>query len=377
MPNFEIQKTNVGLEYKSILLVDEMEVDHEHYFIHEDSEGLYLRIVDSDLYDRILQFEFPELKDQVQHLNLQFPFVFDEDTPEIQLGSIAFKKCMDEKVVVRFHFEVNTGEWRKPWSIKEYQDEFKRVIEEYSYYPIKFEPVDDGEDENWGEFSIIYEEHSPELLISEDIDSAMEPIDELHRKVVLALYHKRNDGSIVIPFAFPDEVKVPCEQYLLYFVEFLKDVGINASAGIQESPGKVLFSVTPSESSEALEKIQMALDIYLQLPQSPISSHELDVKTDFQTQRLVSNIQHLQGQLALAGAIIQQKDFLINQQAVLIGQQSFSSAVLLKSMQNEESDREEILGGLVSVKGYDIGFAEINVHTIVRKLKEYFRDWKK
>src|SRR5215213_4701390 len=62
--------------------------------------------------------------------------------------------------------------------------------------------------------------------------------------------NKQRESSNLFTFNFPEAVKIPCEQYLLYFATFLKDLGINAASNLQEEAGKVLFSVTPTEDIE-------------------------------------------------------------------------------------------------------------------------------
>jgi hypothetical protein len=49
-------------------------------------------------------------------------------------------------------------------------------------------------------------------------------------------------------FQFPEETKTACTQYLQYFYEFLKDVGIKAKVAVTEQDsGGVLFSVAPED----------------------------------------------------------------------------------------------------------------------------------
>jgi hypothetical protein len=40
-------------------------------------------------------------------------------------------------------------------------------------------------------------------------------------------------------FDFPEPVKVPCQQYLLYFVQFLKDVGVEATAELWDCSAEI------------------------------------------------------------------------------------------------------------------------------------------
>ena len=83
-----------------------------------------------------------------------------------------------------------------------------------------------------------------------------------------------------------------CKQYLEYFAQFLKDLGINATSNLNEEAGKVLFSVTPTDDKEALDKIREALAVYLNLPASPIVYD--DSFAAMRLQQQIENLQHSQ-----------------------------------------------------------------------------------
>jgi hypothetical protein len=68
---------------------------------------------------------------------------------------------------------------------------------------------------------------------------------------------------------FPPAIRTACEQYLLYFVQFLEDLGVSATAEIKEDAKRVLFSVTPTDGCAALQQIREALEVYLKLPEMP------------------------------------------------------------------------------------------------------------
>src|SRR6185437_3359491 len=71
-------------------------------------------------------------------------------------------------------------------------------------------------------------------------------------------------SSLVAWFDFPAPIKTACEQYLVYFVQFLEDLGIKANSEIKEDAGRVLFSITPVDGQSALGRIKEALEIYLE-----------------------------------------------------------------------------------------------------------------
>jgi DNA-binding response OmpR family regulator len=146
--------------------------------------------------------------------------------------------------------------------------------------------------------------------------------------------------TVEMTFNFPEAVKIPCEQYLLYFIEFLKDIGIDATADLREDAGKVLFSVTPKDKDEALDNIREALEIYLRLPVNRNTTVVVSPETSIEVQKLSAQIHHLQGQLYLASAALQQKqltiqqrDITIEHQQALIQQQIASGQVLVQALQ--------------------------------------------
>ncbi len=193
---------------------------------------------------------------------------------------------------------------------------------------------------------------------------------ELQKKIAskisqLYLFEKRlNDekgkNSLGINFDFPIELKVFCKQYLEYFAQFLQDLGINATSNLKEEAGKVLFSVTPTDDVEALDKIREALAVYLNLPASPIVYDE-----SFAAMRLhqqIDNLQHSQKmavreirsaerELRLAQTVIEHQDKIIVQKDSIIEQQNKviekikSKSIMMDSLENKE-ELEELYDGL-------------------------------
>ncbi len=103
----------------------------------------------------------------------------------------------------------------------------------------------------------------------------------------------------------------------------------------------------------------------------------MSLEYEIEVQRLASNIFHLHGQLALAKAIIQQKELTIAQQNKLIQQQAFSAQILTQTVQKNQTkqeDKEPLIGDIVSVKKYELfKLLELDLPKIVRKLKDMVR----
>jgi hypothetical protein len=211
--------------------------------------------------------------------------------------------------------------------------------------------------------SVVRDELSPRLKILRDVS------EQAHQSLIIG---SRPD-SMSVSFEFPEPVKVACEPYLLYFVEFLKQLGIESSADITHDAGHILFAVTPKHSRVALEKLYQALEVYLSLPSSPIGGPDDDPVV----LGLRAQIYHFQGQLKMAQAIIQLQQTTIDAQKLAITQQqrAFGTELLLESIRpvtpTPHQDREEVIPGFISVKDHSISGVVIHLPKLFRSLKEF------
>jgi hypothetical protein len=175
---------------------------------------------------------------------------------------------------------------------------------------------------------------------------------QTHEEVIRNFIEQEKIGNIYTIFKFPEEFKVSCEQYLLYFAQFLRDLGINATSNLQEEgAGKVLFAVTPTDDIEALDKIREALAVYLNLPSSPVLYN--DSFQSMQLKQQIENLQHSQRMkememrsaqyaLGLAQQNIENQDKIITRQNSFIDNQNkiiekiTSKSIMIDSLENKE-----------------------------------------
>jgi len=210
---------------------------------------------------------------------------------------------------------------------------------------------------------------SPHKLIAEEIEHCSAIIREVHEEVLSRLISRISNRSVVTSFKdFPKEVRTYCEQYLMYFIQFLQDLGVDATSEIKHEAGKVLFTVTPDNEHEALDKIRTALNVYLHLPSNPIGNNP---STDIAVNRLESTVFRLHSDLRLAAAELQAKNATIEAQQLTINvQRSLLSGEILPLKQNE--DREEFLDGAVALTVLKKEGVELNLAKIYRVLKDMF-----
>ena len=221
-----------------------------------------------------------------------------------------------------FSLAFDAEAWKHPWSIKEFKEKFEEKVIESSNQPLLFE-----RNESIPNFSKTADTHQ---FVYDVVDAEIEQIitdllpfvTKLTEVAMFALDEEVRSDALIAYFNFSNEVAVACEQYLIYFVQFLKDLGVGAEADLRHEAGQLLFLVKPDSQTVALEQIREALSVYLQLPANPGIGQEMISVGDIQAQQLISNVQHLQGQLRLAYATIQQQNMTINQGQLMVMNQA-------------------------------------------------------
>ncbi len=199
-------------------------------------------------------------------------------------------------------------------------------------------------------------------------------LSRLRKLVKDELAAEEDRRTLVRRFSFPASIRSACEQYLIYFVQFLRDLGIEADVEMKEEAAQVLFSVAPKDTAEGLERIREALEVYLQLPIRPevmVSESHHDVAVS----QLQANILHLQSQITLAKAILQVKDATIaarEEQISTLRERIDMREFLPRRAAIPTPDTEPIIDGVVAVKQYDFKFLQVNFPELLRKLK---RKW--
>lgn len=330
--------------------------------------GLYVVIYEYRHIEKIFLYPFSDLPQEDIEIRLDSCTI--EGLEYISNIEIRHVKSPETNELC-YNFEFNFIDWKEFWSITEYANQFIRKVEgKASRVVLADETVTQG-------FGVYFNIDEPEANIGTEIDKKGDILLDIHDEVVKLLSDRirQDNDAVVMSFDFPEEVKVPCEQYLLYFVQFIKDLGVEATAELQHEAGRVLFSVTPTNKETALDKIRAALEIYLRLSASPINDSS-SLNNEIAIQRLVGEIQSLQSRLTLARAEIQFKDKTIEAQQFIIDRQRLSGDIMLESLKNvtpqpPKEDKEEVLGGIVEITKYEGKGINVNFAEVFRRLKEY------
>src|SRR5207248_3210540 len=112
--------------------------------------------------------------------------------------------------------------------------------------------------------------YTPEVDESSTIEEVLGkwvPLLRQHKDEIIAdLATREHRHSVIARFNLPEPYKVAAEQYLLYFAEFLGDLGVVATADVKHEGLQAVLTVTPQSREQALSAISDALSAYLSLP---------------------------------------------------------------------------------------------------------------
>jgi hypothetical protein len=263
---------------------------------------------------------------------------------------------------------VNYIEWKKSYSIHEFIETHKQAIDDID--SIKYVEIDDAREEmsgNFFELKVLIENISEPIV--EYIDFALEKLREIHLLSLGILHNKYPSEGISVWYQFPQEIRAACNQYLMYFAQFLEDLGISAETSLKEQANQVLFTVTPKDKEQALDVIYKALAIYMEASNEEVSKNI--VEGDLAVMQWKANIFHLRSQLELSKAILQAKDETI--EALKIANYQLQSFIPNSQSKEESVSKDEkILGGLATVNNLKLKGITVNLPEILRSLKRRF-----
>lgn len=316
------------------------------------------------LRDRLLDGNLTELPRPIHRLRITVPPAL---SPCPYVDGVTYIRSRSE---LRFDFQFWMDDWKGDWTPADYVMCLRDVVRERADKRVRWAGTRDEFRDLYEGFSIAVGGLRRASTLREMVAELGVRVTELHEEAEESLRLATDEGAVVVRFEFPESVRGACEQYLVYFAEFLRDLGVGADTALTTEAGGVLFSVKPTDATQALSQIREALDMYLRLPASPISDVSFD---DVAAQKLLANIRHLESQLALAQAVMYSQRASIQAQATTIENQQriMSGDVVINSV--APSDREEFLGGTVALTRYEGKGFEVNLAEVMRRLRSLFR----
>lgn len=270
--------------------------------------------------------------------------------------------------------------WAKPWPILDQFYSMREQIEAEEGYELHCEIIDyydDGEPDYdlLNGFGLVRSIEDQSLKLIDLYKEVVGTLKYIHRSTEEELSSDVDTEKLVTYFNFPGSVKVACEQYLIYFSQFLNDLGVQAEAELVNSGELTLLKVKPKNDKHALDEIRYLLSSYLSIATDSdvgLSPYEEKDPSVFQ---LESNILHLRSQLALALAVNEAKQTTIDNLRL----SNYATQVInepaeidsLRQIENKKpTTKESLLGGIVVLSEWEISKGvTINFAEIARRLK--------
>ncbi len=205
------------------------------------------------------------------------------------------------------------------------------------------------------------------------IAEAVAYTENLITKAISLLKAEVEDDVLTTFFQFPPALKTAMKQYLVYFAQFLLDLGIEVDTEIREELHETLFKVIPKDKDTSLAQIQEALALYLNLPAMPNAEAELAQSGDLAAVQLQYNINSLQNQMMLIKATVQTQAKTIQAQEVTIATLQLSQYQQHEKREAEKKTAEDVIPGVVAVEKFKwMGFV-LDSPSIVRWVRKHLK----
>jgi len=325
-------------------------------------------------FERVTNYTFIELKDA----GLQKVFGKKDRNADASIPSLVFTiftntPKLQNRIEIGVYFYFDS--WKKQYSINEFTLILQNRLNNYPFLNSNTNIYLDDKPINLtlSLYNIIVKNLQdtdiPNNYIA-PISKILEPLiieimEELDNKLQLDIYSTF--------FNFPSELKVACTQYLVYFVQFLIDLGIEVQTEIKDMPQGTFFSVIPQNKSEAISSIKQLLNDFMNAPGSAQFDIEVSSYQDIAAIQWQANILHLKSQISLANTQIQMKDAIIQMKEATINSLNLSIYQLSeKIVTSNKKDEEQIIDGILSVTTFEKFGGKLNLAELYRRLKRKF-----
>ncbi|MBB1434560.1 hypothetical protein H5201_09590 [Pseudoalteromonas sp. SG43-6] len=323
----EFKETDDGVSF----LINGKEVT---FFIKNTDNSQTLRNdfeLDNDEIDELLELEYSELP-------LDFEY-YKEDYIKINGASIDL--CIAEYHLgfrVKHELEI----WANHYSFKKFDIVFEGLLSQGSFKVINYNDSQIDVD-----LDIDRLEYQNQSMLA-NVKKALDFIEECSLEAHKFLTEQSRDDVFIKVFEFPPEYKNICSQYLIWFGEFLQNLGIDANVSTNQRKNQTQLIVSPNECPELLTEIEKLFYQYLSLPYAELLPPESNLTPQelHAYQAVKMQVQHLQTQVQL-------KDYVIaSYQATntdLMNKISEKDSELMLINSLKEDNKFEIFGGILKV----------------------------
>jgi disulfide oxidoreductase YuzD len=268
--------------------------------------GLYwddFHMENVDHLEKLLQFTILELPSDCSFSYLGF----FSSAPFINFIHL-YNNEMTDEYFFELSVSINTLNWNKPFTIRQYSDLFINEIN-CSHVDTEFYHEDDASIKV--SYRIKKDEYTRPLIeISNELLSC---ISKAHIYTETRLLNQNTSEALTKIFDFPSGYENICSQYLMWFGEFLKNLGIEADVHTEPRNGQTALIITPSVESELFGEIEKLFYQYLQFPYVEVIPKQNEMSIQYQHTLLAvkQQVQFLEMQIESKDAIRQNNNATI------------------------------------------------------------------
>lgn len=181
-----------------------------------------------------------------------------------------------------------------------------------------------------------------------DVTKALKHIEKCSLEAHNILIEQSKDDVFIKIFEFPAEYKNICSQYLIWFGEFLQNLGIDANVSTNQNKNQTQLIVSPNECPELLTEIEKLFYQYLSLPYAELLPPESNLTPQelHAYQAVKMQLQHLQTQVQMKDSVIASYQATNTNLMNKISEKD-SELMLINSL--KEDNKFEVFGGILKI----------------------------
>jgi hypothetical protein len=355
-----VEEEDGGTVIKEYLVINGIP-DEKSFYI--GGKPKYAHFYNEEVIDVLTSHSFSEIGKTFSEIGYAIDIEWWENWIDIDIYCSTYYKIRIPCIKINLQLQ-DWEHWAKPWSMSSLAKQFEINVNALANEKIKY--WQEEEDSMLNGFGIEYFPSDHSLNINTEVSQILDIMETLANKTNEDLLMSLDSEAVLTYFQFPEEIKTACKQYLVYFTQFIADMGILVDTELKEELNHTLFKIIPKSKKESLDRIREALNIYLHAPNDQGFQVQISKESDIAVKQWEANFYHLKSQLSLATSIIQAKDSTIE----MLQLSNYQYKQLLESHSaKKESKNEDIIKGIIAVNKYEGKGVTIDFAEIFRRLK--------
>ncbi|ELO1779713.1 hypothetical protein QXB73_002860 [Vibrio fluvialis] len=210
-------------------------------------------------------------------------------------------------------------------------------------------------------------EYKPELTIKELLSGVVGKIKNIERNITVKLLEESSPQVFKKIFDFPERYSVICTQYVVWFGELLKKLGVSASISTRQDTLGLLLSIKHDGGQELTDRIEQLLYGYLSLPYSEYLPNQLPAEPEVKMEllQLRNQVDQFKFNLLQAKSALEIQSLKSEAQAIELKKKE-DELVLLRSSQNSNL---ELFDGALAIEKFKILGVTVNPKKVYELLK--------